>query len=467
MKFRSMLFITILIVITLSSASLAADRVSLGFIYDYADSVELVDRTNGAINQVSLTCLNLDKKGNLVLTSDLTHEFVDAMKQRGVKVTPFLSNHWDRTKGKAAIKNAENLSNQIIEVINEYDLDGINVDIENLTSKERDSLSEFVRILSSKLPADKILSVSVAANPYALDTGWQGSYDYARLGEYADYIFLMAYDEHSQGGGAGAVASKSFVENSIIYALQYVLKDKLVMGMPLYGRYWPDDGTSGGEAIVTGAMQNVVSRFKAKVSYDEGLGTAVAKFSISQNSSATLNGRKLEPGSYTIWYENDQSIKEKLSLVNQYDLLGAGVWALGQEDIGIWEYYKAELNKIPYVSIEERIAAEKAEEKRIKYESILKEEAMKIQEEIEKQNFKNEKNTKDLFEKEENGFEEIIAIKDREFKEKEEHVIEDMPGRVNYSEVHTTIKEDEKKNVKSKKYMKFKVFHIFRMARNN
>jgi len=354
MKFRNVVVITMLIVVTFAGTVLAADRVSLGFIYGTTENVELVDRTNGAINQVSPTCLDLTIKGNLMVTSALTHEFVDAMHERGIIVTPFLSNHWARNKGKAALKNMEKLTNQIAKTVMEYNLDGINVDIENLTSKEKDDFTEFVKLLREKLPEGKLLSVSVAANPEGKDTGWQGSYDYEKLGEYSDYLFVMAYDEHSQGGACGPVASLEFVENSIKYALQYVSKDKIVLGIPLYGRYWKDGEDYGGEAVVIGAVPSLISKNKGVVRYDEAIGEASVKFSINNPKiKSKINGVTLENGNYTIWYQTEASIKAKLNLVNKYDLLGAGVWALGQEKVDVWEYYKNEQNKIPYESPEE------------------------------------------------------------------------------------------------------------------
>lgn len=363
MKIKNVIIISMLIVIIFSSVALAADRVSLGFIYGASDSIELVYRTNGAINQVSPTCLNLDSEGNLVVTSELTHDFVNAMKECDILVMPFLSNHWVRSKGRAAIKNADNLTNQIIAVIEEYNLDGINVDIENLTPDDREALAEFVRILREKLPNDKIISVSVAANPNEKDTGWQGSYDYKKLGEYADYLFVMTYDEHSQGGACGPVASLEFVEASINYTLEYVSKDKIVIGIPLYGRYWKEGAETGGEAVAIGAVPNLISKNKGIVKYDAQAGEAYVTFSICKPMvKSKINGVELEDGNYIIWYQNEESIKAKLNLVNKYDLLGAGVWALGQEKVEVWEYYKNELNKIPYISYEEEI--------REKYEAL-------------------------------------------------------------------------------------------------
>lgn len=354
-----------LIVIIFSSVTLAAERVSLGFIYNATDSIELVNRTDGAINQVSPTCLNIDSKGNLIVTKDLTHEFVQEMKSRGILVIPFLSNHWIRSKGRAAINNADTLSEQIVTVINEYDIDGINVDIENLTPEDRNRLSEFVKILKNKMPQNKILTVSVAANPDGVDTGWQGSYDYEELGKNSDYLFVMTYDENSQGGECGPVASLEFVKKSINYALKYVSKDNIVMGIPLYGRFWKDDSKVGGEAVAIGALPTLISKNKGIVKYDEILGEACTTFNVDNSQIISrINGKILEDGNYTVWYQTEESIKAKLNIVNEYDLLGAGVWALGQEKVDVWEYYKNELNKIPYESLEE-------EKKREEYEALI------------------------------------------------------------------------------------------------
>lgn len=347
---KKLIVVSMLIFMIISTVSYAADRVSLGFLYGSDEQIELVERTNGAINQVSPTWFDISSKGNLVISSAVDEEFIQTMKEMNVKITPFLSNHWNRNKGRAALKNSEKLAEQIADAIKKYDLDGVNVDIENLTSKDRDDFSDFVNILRDKLPEDKMLTVSVAANPYGVDTGWQGSYDYEKLGEYADYLFIMAYDEHSQGGICGPVASIAFVENSIKYALEKVSKDKIVVGIPLYGRFWGGDGERDGEAIVIGDVPRLTSRFKGIVEYDKDEKQPCVTFKIAENAvSAKVNGKELVPGEYTIWYENKESIIAKLDLVNKYDLLGAGVWALGQEKVEVWEYYYEELNKLPYV----------------------------------------------------------------------------------------------------------------------
>ena len=123
---------------------------SLGFLYGSSESIELVKRTNGGINEVAPMYLNLTKNGNLSI-SNLDEEFISEMKKMNIKVTPFLSNHWSRSKGRSALKNREKLTLQLIECIIKYDLDGINVDIENLTQKDRENFSEFVKLLKEKI----------------------------------------------------------------------------------------------------------------------------------------------------------------------------------------------------------------------------------------------------------------------------------------------------------------------------
>ena len=350
MRISKILVISMLIVLSVLSISYADDRVSLGFLYGWTGNVDLIDRTNGGINQVSPTCLDLTDDGNLFVTANLTHEFVNKMHDRNIKVTPFLSNHWARQKGRNAVNNRDVLSDQIVNTIIEYELDGVNVDIENLTIDDRDALSEFVRVLKEKMPEGKILSVSVAANPFDSLTGWQGSYDYDKLGEYVDYLFIMSYDEHGVGGPEGPVSSLYFYEKSIVTALNHVSKDKIVMGIPFFGRYWKlNEATgeyNGGQAIVMGAVPGLMESIQGEYAYETLVGEASYTFTITNETGPyTINGTVLSNGTYQAWFQTNDSIRDKLWLINHYDLLGAGVWALGQEKAEVWSYYYDRLNE--------------------------------------------------------------------------------------------------------------------------
>lgn len=343
---------TILIISLLTTTAYAKDRVSMGYLYDTSISpTEVVEKTNGNINVVSPTWFDLTLDGHLEINNMCDQEFVDEMHRKNILVTPFLSNHWGYKKAKSAFANVETLTDEIVEAINLYNVDGVNIDLENLSPNNKEDLVNFAKVLRDKMPADKTLSIAVAANPHKLTTTWISAYDYASLADHADYLVLMAYDEHSQGGSAGPVASIGFVKKSIDVILENVSRDKVVLGIPLYGRFWKEGEEAGGEAIVISQVERIAKRYKAMPMYDINTATATVKITVKEGEKkAYVNGRYLSEGVYNIWYENEDSILEKLSLMNEYGLKGSALWALDNESEDFWEYYNVGFNDEEYES---------------------------------------------------------------------------------------------------------------------
>lgn len=335
-----------------TSTVFAAERLSLGYIYSASKShSEIIEFTNNSINVVSPTCFDMTTNGRLDINGMINQEFIDEMHSKNIKVTPFLSNHWGRKRAQAALKNPYPLIEDLVNAIKEYNLDGVNVDLENLETKDKNALTEFMRLLRDALPTDKTLSIAVAPNPKRLTTTWVAAYDYKALAEYVDYMVVMTYDEHCYGGTEGPVAGINFVRESIEVILEDVSRDKIVMGIPLYGRFWQEGEDVGGEAIVIANVPRIIKKYRLVPRYNLEEQTPFVQLEVYQDEVGPyINGRQLEPGIYNIWYENEKSIKAKLALVNEYNLLGAGLWALDNEAADFWTYYKDALNEIPYES---------------------------------------------------------------------------------------------------------------------
>lgn len=329
---------------TFIAAFAATDRYTMGYLYSGTDhqQIEYVNQTNGALDVVSPSYFDIREDGSLKLNY-LSPFFIKTMHDKGIKVVPFLSNHWNRTAGINALKDVDSLSTQIADYVEEYDLDGVNVDIENVTHEQRNQYTELVRLLREKIPSHKEISVAVAANPKDWQTGWHGSYDYTALAQYADHLLIMAYDEHYEGGDAGPVASIDFVENSVKYALSKTSPEKIVVGIPFYGRVWSlDNSRIVGKGISSKTIQQILESCEATVTYDEETQSVKAEFLVTEDSGHFTVGGDfvLEPGRYEVWFENDQSYQAKLRLIEKYNLKGAGAWALGQEDTSIWDHYE-------------------------------------------------------------------------------------------------------------------------------
>jgi spore germination protein YaaH len=300
-----------------------------------------VDQTNGHLSTASPSYFDINPDGTLKITNLYNSTFVNEMHQKGIKVVPFLSNHWDRTSGRAALQNREQLSSEIAAFIETNNIDGINVDIENVTDADRDAYTDLVRLLREKIPAHKEVSVAVAANPNGWTKGWHGSYDYAALAKYADYLMIMSYDESYPGGTQGPIASLEWVEKGIQYALNVgVPSNKVVVGLPFFGRYWIDGKSYGGYGISMKSVEAIVQKYNGEIIYDEKTQSPYAIVTItSQDEPYKLGSRTLGPGTYRFYYENDQSIQKKVDLVHKYDLKGTGSWSLGQETAEIWNEF--------------------------------------------------------------------------------------------------------------------------------
>lgn len=364
MKHNKSIYITIVLIIVLvisvffvkpEKGQAEINKFNMSYLYfgDVTNHIKLVENTKDSLDVISPNYFNINADGTLQITSLMSVDFIDSMHKKKIKVVPFISNHWDRQLGRIALENREELVDEIVEAIEKYKLDGINVDIENVTEIDRDNYTDFVKLLREKLPQDKEVSVAVAANPMGLTKGWHGSYDYEALAKYSDYLMIMAYDESYYGGEPGPVASKEFVENSILFALTKVSSDKIVLGIPFYGRFWNSNEKTGGNGISLTKVDAILKSIKSEIFFDKTAMSPYASFTIETNDqSIDVNGKILEPGNYTIWYENEESIKEKIQLVHKYDLKGTGSWALGQELTSTWDYYELWLNKEYFDDIE-------------------------------------------------------------------------------------------------------------------
>lgn len=359
-KIRNIILVgAVTVTIPLSQVLAKTARYAMSYVFfgTYSQQLEFISLSQGSLGVISPSYFNLDGNGELEDVA-ISASFIESVHQQGMKVVPFLSNHWNRASGIAALENREALAEELVHLIMTNHLDGINVDIENVSEKYRDAYTDLVRLLREKLPADREVSVAVAANPYGWNLGWHGSYDYTALGEIADHLFIMAYDEHFQGGDAGPVASLSFVEQSIQYALERVPSEKIVLGLPFFGRIWSEDGSVSGLGVSCQRAESIIARYGAEVTYDRSARSPKAEFTLTEADQLVINGQTMKPGRYVIWYENSTSLKEKLSLVDKYDLKGAGSWALGQETKDVWDYFSLWLNGKYFEDIADHFAAD-------------------------------------------------------------------------------------------------------------
>jgi spore germination protein len=209
--------------------------------------------------------------------------------------------------------------------IKKYKLDGINVDFEMVDAQDRDNLTTFMQELSARLkPQGYIISIDVfpkqdESNDVSI------AYDYAQLAKYADKIILMTYDNHGTWSNAGPIADIDWVEKNLKYALKFIPKNKLYIGLAAYGYDWSSKGV---ESVEYKAITKLTQDFNSPAVWDTSSKSPHFDYTDS-------NGIK-----HQVWFENSESLKYKIDLVTKYDIAGAAMWKLGEEDPSSWQVLK-------------------------------------------------------------------------------------------------------------------------------
>lgn len=219
----------------------------------------------------------------------------------------------------------DNLVDEVLYYIDLYEYDGVEVDFESVPAIDRDNLTTFLQKLRDKLePEGYTLMITVPAKTYDNPKdNWNGAYDYKAIGEIVDMIMIMSYDEHWSGGSAGPISSLPWFEKVAEYASKTIPKEKVLMGIPLYGYDWPQNEKA--RVLKQAGIENVRQKYNAIVQFD-------VKSSTPFYTYTDESGVRHE-----VWFEDNDSIAKKVEVVNKYGFKGVGLWRLGYEEPQLWQ----------------------------------------------------------------------------------------------------------------------------------
>jgi spore germination protein YaaH len=203
--------------------------------------------------------------------------------------------------------------NALVSMADEYD--GLNVDLENVPLQDADNFLSLLRQLKEAL-GEKMLSVCVPAR-----TSESKTYNYKNISGIADRVFVMAYDEHWSGSSPGPVASMKWCRNVASYALKTIGVQKLIMGIPFYGRSWANKTTA--RALIASTTESLMKDYDITAVEREN---GVPKFTYD----TTVN--------VTVYFEDAYSLAVRMDMYQTAGVDKIGFWRLGQEDTAVWDY---------------------------------------------------------------------------------------------------------------------------------
>lgn len=294
-------------------------------------NIESVLASAKGVNVISPTWFYLDGDDGSI-ASLASYDYVNYCHSKDVEVWGLVSNLENTDVDVEKVLNTtsirDNLVNQLIAAAIQYNLDGINVDFESLSSEVGDGFIQFIRELSLKCENNGIV---LSVDNY-VPSEYTTLYQREEQALFADYVVLMAYDEHYNGSDEGPVASIDFVKKGVEDTLQEVPADQLILGIPFYTRIWeetPSDTEESGYTLSSEAvgMAEVESRLAANGVSTEWLDEEGLYYAEYKKDGKT----------YKMWIEDQNSIEEKLKVYQDNNLAGVAFWKLGLEKNSIWD----------------------------------------------------------------------------------------------------------------------------------
>ena len=307
--------------------------------WDYfSQYVKAPDRTGqvvDGVNVVSPLFFYLDKTDGTLKENvgDAGKTYIEWAHSNGYKIWPMISNSDAGIKVTSTILNSyskrQELIQSIVEKCAQYEIDGINIDFENMYQADKDKFSRFIIELAPRMQEmGMVLSVDVTAPDG--DPNWSLCYNRNVIGDVADYLVFMGYDQYGTSSAKpGTTAGLNWVEKSLQKIIQYdeVDTEKIILGIPFYTRQWTiaSDGKIKDRSPVP--MMNIKIPNNVEKQWDEDLKQYYIEYASGKNT-------------IKMWIEDGTSIKEKVALVAKYKLGGTSGWRKDMETSNIWAIIK-------------------------------------------------------------------------------------------------------------------------------
>lgn len=303
-----------------------ADPIHLGWQYNQTTSEYRQSVINSEVNTLSPRWYFLGDNG--MVTDVTVPSLVTWAHTYGRKVWAMVGNRSDQEVTHRVLSNTlsrNNLVNNLTLYVQKYELDGLNIDFENMAPVDRTLFTTFITDLGKKLDKlDAQLIVNVSPD---LGTDWTDVFDYARLGMQADYILMMGYDEHWGGGSiAGSVASLPFVEKALDRLIEVVSNEKIILALPFYNRDWTLNGDGSAESAkdISLIEQNkLMAAHFIKPVWNDYLHQYTASY-------------KKDGLQHRMWLEEGRSLTAKYKSGFQHGIAGFAYWYQGGESADSW-----------------------------------------------------------------------------------------------------------------------------------
>jgi len=197
--------------------------------------------------------------------------------------------------------------------------DGLQIDFENVPQRDGAVFLSFLAELRAAR-GNKMFTIALPARMRKINND---IYDYEKILPLVDRILVMAYDEHWSTSAPGPIASLPWCKKVAAYSLSVIGREKLIMGIPFYGRAWGNSNPS--QAHVYTGIERVINENNVKeIRRENGIPTFDYKI----------------PVSVKVYYDDEYSLSARMEMYRTMGIGSIGFWRLGQETPAVWKLIK-------------------------------------------------------------------------------------------------------------------------------
>lgn len=297
---------------------------------EHAKGYPYLQRYGRSIDQLALFQIPVQNDGTL--RGRLSRGLINEAHTMGIKVLVTVSNLNQRglfsTDLIGRLIRDQDFANfvwqNIRDLLAAYQFDGVNLDLEKAAPEDRPLYSRFIQRWSSMFKQENYLVTTDVPAKSSSDPHdvWKGAIDYQVIGQAVDEVIVMTYEEHWPGSPPGCVASIPWVTRMLNYALANIPRQKIYMGIPLYGYDWPERGRA--HAVSYHQAMEVARRYGSPIQWD-----AWQHCSYFHYESGGVR--------HTVYFEDPRSLKDKLDLALSKGIRGVAIWEMNISYPQAWD----------------------------------------------------------------------------------------------------------------------------------
>jgi GH18 family chitinase len=286
-------------------------------------------------------------------SAELTEQFLDTARSSDAQIVPSIMDALP-AGGMAAILADPATRSAHVAALRSFaadgDYDGLDLDYEQFAFADgrdtwaatRPNWVAFIDELGAALHADgRTLTVSIPPVYDAERTDDSGYwvYDYGAIVDHVDHIRIMAYDYSVDE--PGPIAPLAWVESAIEGTIEASGQpDKLVLGLPAYGRNWPvltagdcpEAEVQGRTTVSARSVDELIELRDATPEPVADTGEWVFEYDleVTDGTTSCVQTRRVH-------YVDGDGIRQRMDLAREHGLGGVALWALGFDDAAVWE----------------------------------------------------------------------------------------------------------------------------------